>query len=251
MDLAAQQRNFADALLTGSPVPLGLTTARGEQDAARFAVYRNNVFVGLTRALAQRFPVTERLVGTEFFVGMARAYAQSRRPSSPLLFTYGNDFPDFVAEFPPAAGLPYLSDVARLEASWTDAYHAADETPLGPTGLPPMTPDALEQTRLRRHPSATIIPSSHPVGSIWSAHQGSVLGRVADWSAETVLVVRPGMQVGMHVLPPQDAGFAVLLFGGASLGSAAHASIGITGFDFGRALVGLLSLGAFSSIQGD
>ena len=78
MPLAASQDAFAAALLDpGSPLPDGITTARGRADRARFAVYRNNVFVGLTNALARRFPVTERLVGTEFFHGMAR-YSEAR-----------------------------------------------------------------------------------------------------------------------------------------------------------------------------
>ena len=75
MDLAATQDAFAAALLDPAlPVPAGVTSARGKADAKRFAVYRNNVAVGLTRALASRFPVVERLVGEEFFAGMARAY---------------------------------------------------------------------------------------------------------------------------------------------------------------------------------
>lgn len=127
MDFETAQTAFADALLhAGRPVPDGIVNARGKPDAARFAVYRNNVFVGLTKALAQRFPVTERLVGSEFFVAMARAYAQDHKPASPLIMNYGDDFPDFIIAFEPAGALAYLPDIARLEAAWTDAYHAAD-----------------------------------------------------------------------------------------------------------------------------
>ncbi|TCK23542.1 putative DNA-binding protein [Ancylobacter aquaticus] len=254
MEFTASQHAFAQALLhADQPLPPGLTGARGTADEARFAVYRNNVHVGLTRALAQRFGVSEKLVGPDFFVGMARAYAQDRKPSSPLIIDYGDEFPDFIAGFAPARALPYLPDVARLEAAWTRAYHAADAAPLTLAVLAPLAPEDLATLILRPHPSAALLRSPHPVGSIWAAHQGTDVTPVDDWRPETVLVVRPEMAVNVHVLPVRDGLFAALLFAGGSLGAAAEATLAEDpGFDFGAALVGLLTLGAFAAIaQGD
>ncbi|MBX4932606.1 DNA-binding domain-containing protein [Rhizobium bangladeshense] len=251
MDFATSQTAFADALLHADrPVPGGIINARGKPDAARFAVYRNNVFVGLTKALAQRFPVTERLVGAEFFVAMARAYAQDHKPSSPLIMEYGDDFPDFITGFEPARSLAYLPDVARLEAAWTDAYHAADSAPLDLAALKAVAPEMLSNLRLVPHPSAHLIQSRFPVGSIWSAHQEEMVSPVSDWGGQAVLVVRPEISVKVHVLPPQDAVFAASLFNAATLGEAAEAAFtAAKGFDFGTALVGLAGLGAFSTLQ--
>ena len=250
MDFAGSQNDFARALLNPDrPLPAGVTTARGDADASRFAVYRNNVFVGLTRALAQRFPVTERLVGTEFFTAMARAFAQENKPSSPLIMAYGDDFPDFIAGFAPAAALDYLADVARLEAAWTRAYHAADEPSLDLAALSSLPPEELFGLRLPRHPSAAIVPSAHPIGTIWAAHQADEVLPVEVWQSQTVLVVRPSMRVNLHILPPQDAPFARALFDGMSLGEAAEiASAGAPTFDIGPALVGLHALGAFAPL---
>lgn len=251
MDFATGQHAFAQALLhADAPLPPGLTGAGGTADAARFAVYRNNVHVGLTRALAQRFGVTERLVGSEFFAGMARAYAQDRKPYSPLIIDYGDDFPDFIAGFGPAQALPYLPDVARLETAWTRAYHAADATPLALARLASLAPEALAGLALLPHPSATLLRSPHPVGAIWAAHQGTELADVEAWQPETVLVVRPEMAVNVHVLPARDGPFAARLFAGGTLGAAAEAALTEEpAFDFGAALVGLLSLGAFADIH--
>lgn len=251
MDSVARQHGFAQALLhPGAPLPTGLTGARGTADAARFAVYRNNVHVGLTRALAQRFTVTERLVGTEFFAGMARAYVGGCKPASPLLMHYGDDFPDFIAGFAPAATLPYLADLARLEAAWTRAYHAADAAPLTLQRLAGLAPNELAGVTLRPHPSATLLRSAHPVGAIWAAHQGATVTPVDSWDAEAVLVARPDMAVSVHILPPRDGPFAERLFAGHTLGAAAEAALAANpGFDFGTALVGLLTLGAFTDMQ--
>jgi hypothetical protein len=253
MNFATSQAAFAAALLHADrPVPDAITTARGGADAARFAVYRNNVFVGLTKALAQRFPVTERLVGSEFFMAMARAYAQDHKPASPLMIEYGGDFPDFIATFQPAKELAYLPDVARIEAAWTRAYNAADAVPLDLAILGAVAPEALADVRLVPHPSAGLIGSKHPVGSIWSAHQQEMVTPVVDWRAQAVLIVRPEMTVDVHILPPQDAVFATCLFSAATLGEAAEAAFAASHeFDFGTALIGLASLGAFSALQQD
>ena len=53
---------------------------------------------------ARRFPAVERLVGEEFFAGMAREFVMAHPPRSPLLLTYGDEFPDFIAAFEPARG---------------------------------------------------------------------------------------------------------------------------------------------------
>ena len=138
--LADTQNAFACALLDAArAVPATIRGAARRRADRRFAVYRNNVVAGLIDALAQRFPVVCRLVGDEFFRAMARVYVTARPPTSPLMMLYGETFPDFIDEFAPAAALPYLGDVARLELARGRAYHAADAVPAGPqifAGLP-------------------------------------------------------------------------------------------------------------------
>ncbi|EJC64111.1 hypothetical protein Rleg5DRAFT_0821 [Rhizobium leguminosarum bv. viciae WSM1455] len=245
------QRAFAAALLhPGQPLPQGITTARGVADPVRFAVYRNNVYVGLTTALSHRFPVTKRLVGSDFFAGMARAYAADHKPASPLIMHYGDDFPDFIAAFPPAACLGYLADVARIEVAWTEAYHAADRAPLDVAQLSAVPPEHIANMALVPHPSARLVLSDYPAGSIWSAHRGETVAPVTDWRAEAALVVRPAMHVEIRVLPSADAVFAARLLEGATLGEAAQTAFDAApDFDFGSALIGLIGLGAFCTIE--
>lgn len=248
--LEACQAAFAEALFDPArATPGGITSARGVADATRFAVYRNNVVVGLTGVLAARFPVVRRLVGEEFFAGMARLHAGLEQPASPMMFRYGERFPDFIAGFAPAQGLAYLADVARIEAAWTRAYHAADVLPLCLDRLAALEPQAIERLRLIPHPAAALIASPHPAGSIWAAHQTATIGRV-EARPETVLVVRPGEDVRVHVLPARDAAFARAIFDAATLGEAAERALALySDFDFGAALVGLVSLGAFATFQ--
>src|SRR6266545_6393061 len=114
--LAEVQKAFAEALLdTSARVPLPVRGAARRKADNRFAVYRNNVLAGLTSALAARFPVVQRLVGNEFFRDMARVYVTVEPPRSPLLMHYGETFAAFIDGFEPAAPIPYLGDIARLE----------------------------------------------------------------------------------------------------------------------------------------
>ena len=136
MNLASAtfQESFATALLDADrPVPGAVTSHTARAPRKRFAVYRNNVIVGLVAALRTQFPATERIVGEDFFAAMARVYVVTEPPRSPILVAYGDGFPGFIASFAPAAELPYLADVARLEVARTRAYHAADAAPLDPS----------------------------------------------------------------------------------------------------------------------
>ncbi len=135
MTLASPARiseaTFSAALLDPArPCPAGLVAWNGSDPAPRLAVYRNNVVASLIDALATTFPVVHQLVGTDFFRAMAAVFVRQAPPSSPVLARYGDGFAAFVRHFGPAAGLPYLADVACLEFARVRAYHAADATPV-------------------------------------------------------------------------------------------------------------------------
>lgn len=158
------------------PCPGGLTSWNGSGPELRFAVCRNNVMVSLIDALADTFPVVQALVGEEFFRAMARVFAQANPPRSRLMAFCGDTFADFVAAFPPAAPVPYLADVARLEMARVRAYHAADAAPVQPEVLQGALgdPEQLLSLRLHLHPSVQVVESCFAVVSLRAAHQGAL-----------------------------------------------------------------------------
>lgn len=245
--LAETQAAFATALADPAmPVPGNVLGTRDVPDARRFAVYRNNVAVSLIEALRARFPVVARLVGDDFFAAMAGAYARAQPPRSPLLFLFGDGLPAFIEAFEPAAGLPYLPDVARLEIAWSRAYHAAEAVSVGVEAIAVLPPADLPDLQLDLHPSLELVSSPHPVVGIWAAHQtdGPVVPP-GDWVAEDGMVVRPDAEVLVHRLPPGGRAFALAVRAGAPLGEAAEAGIAAAAsFDFGGNLVGLFQAGA-------
>jgi hypothetical protein len=237
---------FARALLDPAlPPPAGLVSWNGSDIAGRFAVYRNNVVVSLTEALSATFPVVRQLVGEEFFEGMARLYLRAHPPSSPVLAEYGTDFPAFIAAFPAAASLPYLADVARLEAAWLRAYHAADAVPIAPDAFACALEADLAAVHLTLHPSMQVLCSPYAVRSIWAAHQGQLdLAAVDLMQGEDVLILRPALEVEVYLLAPGVAAFLMALGAGAALGAAMLAGIhAAPAFDLPAALSLLLTSG--------
>ena len=240
---------FARALVDPTAPPPEMTLGReAAPDARRFAVYRNNVAVGLIKSLEARFPVTRRLVGDAFFRGMAGAYMSVNKPKSAVLMFWGVDFPDFVGDFEPARELGFLPDVARLENAWMQAYHAAEAEPWPLAFLAGIAPERLETLRFVVHPAARLARFETPAASIWSAHQGEGEPKAPErWGREDVLVTRPQAQVFVRVLPDGGHDFFAALSGRATLGEAA-APLVEAGGDPGAHLVGLIDAGAIAGL---
>lgn len=218
------QRCFAEALLEPEQAcPPGLITWNASDPARRFAVYRNNVIVSLVDALADTFAVTQDLVGEAFFRAMARVFAYTNPPTSRLLVFYGETFPEFIERFPPAASLPYLADVARLEFLRVRAYHAADVAPVRSEDIVAVLADEdkLPDLGLALHPSLAVLDSAGAVVSLWAVHQGvGDLATLVPDVPETALVVRDGLDVEVMSIPRASGVFIKALKRGATLGDA-------------------------------
>jgi hypothetical protein len=244
--LSELQRQFAGALVDpGSRPPIGAGRA-GSADEQMFAIHRNNLFVGLIDALAARYPVCERLVGEEFFRAVARAHVVRERPRSPILLHCGDNFPDFIESFAPAEAVPYLADMARLEAARSSAYHAAEAVSLDIEAIASFRPDELIEARFTLHHSVRLVCSRYPIASIWLAHQGGDhVESPVHWEAEDVLVLRPEAEVLVHRLPVGGHGFVAALIAGSTLAEAGETGLSHSKeFDLGQNVAGLFAVGA-------
>jgi hypothetical protein len=126
------------------------------------------------------------------------------------LLDHGADFAAFIAAFEPAAGVPYLPDMARLERARLEAFHAADADALSPRDFEPWlaAPEALMRQRVALHPSLRLLPASRCVLDLWRAHVAADPDAIAaardvaeQARLEDLLVVRPAESVEAFVLP--------------------------------------------------
>ena len=249
MRLADRQYEFSAAVIDPeAEMPPGLLGPSRKPSGKRFAVYRNNVIVGLIEALRAHFPATCRIVGDEFFWAMARDYVLLEPPTSPLLFDYGARFPDFIAQFEPADTLPYLADVGRIERAWTEAYHAPDQQALGADALAGTQSYQISDLCLMLHPSLRIVRSRFPSVRIWRMNVGDGLPSPVDLESggEDALVVRPNGNVDVRSLPPGLASFVSSLAEGKTLMRATEAALNEScSFELSSDLAVLIAAGVF------
>jgi hypothetical protein len=251
------QARFAAALLDPERAPPPeIASWNGSDPGQRFAVYRNNVTVSLIEALGAGYPAVRAMVGEDFFAGMAREFLHQSPPRSPVLAHYGQKssgimgFPEFIAAFEPAATLPYLADLARLEGARRTAYHARDAASLGPEAFAALDEAALVEAVITLHPSACVLASPYAIASLHAAHLGALAWEdVNPEVPEDVLVVRPAYAVDLHRLCPGGAAFLGAVQAGKPLGDAALAGGAIPGFCLPEALHLLITSGAAISIS--
>ena len=248
--MSVSQSDFRAALLDPArPVPEGLRDGAGQPAGRRFSVYRNNVAVSLTEALASGFPALHELLGEANFQSVMGVFLRAHPPQSPVMIHYGAALPAFLEAFAPLAHLPYLADVARLELALRRAYHAADAPPIDPAALGALAPDALAETRLQLAPAVRVLRSRHPVFSVWTytLHPPAPPPRPG---AEAVLVARPGFEAVARLLPPGGATLLLGLVEGATLGAAiARAEAAVAGFDPAPVLALLFELEAITGMK--
>lgn len=163
------QRRFRDALLADDGLPPSEIVGNQVSASARLGIYRNNYLGNLTKVLQLTYPAVERLVGESFFVAAAERFILVTPPHVADLHRYGEGFADFLATFAPAASVPYLADIARLEWAVSCALHAAPAAPLAAETLSEIPPEKQAETCFIAHPALLLLSLDWPARAIWQA----------------------------------------------------------------------------------
>lgn len=252
--LARFQDGFAHALLAHAAEPVAAIPPEVAALAAQpgFAVYRNTVMKGCIDALQANYPAVARLVGEEWFRAAAAIHVREALPTDPTLLRYGAAFADFLARFEPAAELPYLPGVARLDRYWTEAHAAPMQDALDPAAIVGLAPAALAGTVLHPHPAAHWAWfADAPIYTIWSRNRSrEALDDNLDWRPEGALLTRPRDAVEWIALDAAGCAFLDACAAGGTLAAAAQAALEVQGnADLTRLMFTLLAAGAFSRMS--
>ena len=244
--LSRFQDDFSAALLTTSAETVSSHPLSRQPG---FSVYRNTVLKGCIDALQANFPAVSRLVGDEWFRAAAAVYARVAPPDDARLLDYGAGFSDFLAQFLPAAALPYLPAVAQLDRFWTEAHAAADGIPLDPQVLAGLPAEALSSTALCPHPAARWcwFPAQ-PIRSLWQNNRRSDAspGNAPElrWEGEGILMSRPAAEVVWTALDPGGVAFLDACARGDALEDAVSQALEVqTNLDLARLMTKLLDAG--------
>lgn len=201
------QDAFVDALFDAAPDDEQMVRLH---DQPGFAVYRNTVFKGCVDALQANFPAVARLVGEPWFRSAAAAYVREHAPADARLVHYGADFPAFLEGFGPARDLPYLAEVARLDALWVQAHTARDDVSIDAAAVAALSAEALGQAILRPHATARWVAfDTMPAFTIWRANrEGRDVPGDLVWQGERAWLLRAFGEVTW--MPLSAAGYAFL-----------------------------------------
>lgn len=212
----------------------GITQQRG------MVIYRNDVFHNLSEALRAVFPVVCRLVGTGFFDHVADRFIAARPSRSGNLHHFGEDFPEFLADFDGARELAYLPDTARLEWLMHDAFHAADHAVLDPARLAGIESDDYPTLCFRLHPACSVLASPYPIDHIWQFNQSAIDSDEtldADGGGVCLLLRRPQFTVELQRISSGEFALLASFAAAANLAAAsAAASLAEPDFDLGACL---------------
>jgi hypothetical protein len=228
-ELRELQRAFGNALLTASgPQALSELAAMLGVEQPLLAIYRNTAVGTLSHALSLSFPAVQQIVGEDFFEGAAQQFIATHPPTGACLDAYGHDLPSFLAQFPPAASLSYLADVARLEWAVNRALHAPDAAPLALGVLAALDAARMPLVSFVPHPAVTVMRVETPADAIWRAVLAEDEAAMAalDLTAGAVwlLIERAAAGVQVQRLSAVSGAFTARLFAGESLQRALDAA---------------------------
>lgn len=249
-DAVAFHDAFA-AALAGDARALTAGWGGGSDLAAGLTVYRNTIARGCADALIAQFPTVARLVGEAWLGAAAVEFARARPPRTASLLLYGQDFPDWLAAFPPAADMPHLAQVARLDMLWTEAHLAADAPPLAADAFGGLGADDFARLRAAAHPAARVAGFATTIPSLWRALQAEAPPEAFELEArdEALLFVRPGLDIETRVVGPGVVALLDACRDGESLARAAALALAAEpGLALDRAFAELIALGAFTRL---
>jgi len=173
-----------------------------EEAMARFTIYRNNVILSLSIAVADTFPVVKRLVGDEHFKKATIVFVRHHPPQHSSLMFYGKEFIKFIKTWPAFSALPYLGDIAQLEWFYIRAFHAEDVEVLENDSLQQIAPENLAEVSFTAHPSVHLMQSEWPIDTIWKENLKEQVGIIDldKLAGCNLLIYRQQLQVSVIAL---------------------------------------------------
>ena len=212
-------------------------------------VYQANAGALAERALLAAYPVLAQLVGAESFAGLARALWRQCAPVHGDMALWGAELPGFIEAAESLADEPYLADVARLEWALHRMQSAQDAPAV--SGLQLLAEVDASKLTFHLTPGASLLVSTHPIVTIWLAHQAvvedaedrfaPVRAAFAAGAQESAFVWRSGWVPRVQTLTPAQVSFVAAVLKNGSLEQALKEAGEL--FDFEAWLIAALQQG--------
>jgi hypothetical protein len=213
--LSELQHWFAHVITHPESTAAGLRSAHGAQltaadrvrpssrmsPQARLDVYHSAYSARLVECLADDYPALRHALGVEPFGALCRRYIAQHPSSSPSLNELGAQLPRFCEG-------AFYADLAVLEWAIVTAIHADDGSPLDPSSLSGLSPEAFSRVTLTPSPALQLLTLRYPVDAYYQAYLDRGAPEVPAPAATFVVVRRRAAQV---MREPLTAAAAALL----------------------------------------
>ena len=192
----------------------------------RLQVHKNNYRLTLSAALIDIYPVLMSFVGHEWLEAALKKFVLEYPPQDACLSGYGGKLADFLKGFEPAAAMPYLVDIARLEWAIYDCQNAKEDKVLSAQEWHDIAGTGIQNQSLQFVQAHQFISSDYPLLDLWQAGSGLEVDGEIDLSSGGVrlLVIRPHTEVVLFALKEDEYAFLRSLQKGGSIVAASLAA---------------------------
>ena len=202
------------------PAAVALNPQGGDPGEARLSVYAQGYEARMEEALAEVYEAVRHVLGRRAFSAMANGYAAGTPSRDYNLSLAGRHLPGFLAAYPLTRKLPFLPDLARLEWSVAEAFHAFEQAPFQAQEAESWSEQEWMRTRLVFQDWVRLAESAWPILDIWQARHRPVSEVRVELKGrpQRVLVRRSGFQVSCELLEENKHALLKMLLAGSSLG---------------------------------
>jgi hypothetical protein len=135
----------------------------------RVEIYANGYFYRILDVLKEDFPATLAVVGGDNFHNLATGYLIDYPPTEPSIHQAGKSFPRFIAAHPLREHWQFLGDLALLERTTLESFHAADASALDVEAMRAIAPEDWPAIAMRLHPATRLVESASRVDMVLRA----------------------------------------------------------------------------------
>jgi len=172
---------------------------------ARVDIYANMYFYRILDALKEDFRSTLAVLGEDNFHNLITGYLLEYPPTEPSISDCGRHLADYLRDHPLREGMPFITDLGKLERAIVEVFQGPDAVALESDSLSAVAPEDWPAMRLRIHPSAQILALDWGVSELLRAVEEHLPRKPAERGAVKVLVWRRNARVFYRDLESAEA----------------------------------------------
>ncbi len=219
--LITAPKGAADGLEHERDLPSGGLSAVVIGDDRLTAVERVDIYAGmyffrLLDCLREEFPATLKVVGDDHFHNLITDYLLNYPPTEPSIFHAGRYLADLLQSHQLSERWPFLADLARLERTLIEVFHASDAPVLDADALSAIDPEHWASLNLRAVTAHRILDLGWSVADVVRAVENERNWEPPAHRESSVLVWRRQARTYYREVEPAERSALKILTGGVS-----------------------------------